>query len=68
MKHYLLNTILCSLFSLTLVAQIPSNNDPADAIALAVTAGSCGTKTAGTLVDATDSGVGTPSCGLGLEG
>jgi hypothetical protein len=44
----------------------PANNLPADATALAVASGSCGTTTQGTTVDATDSGVEAPTtCGSG---
>lgn len=69
MKPTLLaHLLVCTFIGSTIFAQtIPTNNNFADAIVLTVPSGTCGSKTSGTTVGATDSGTGgVPSCGQGL--
>ena len=60
MKRPVFLFALTSAFLVTffLYSQTPTNDDPADAIALTVGSGSCSGNTAGTTVGASNSGVG----------
>ena len=63
----LLHIFLCLFVYTTSFSQTPpTNNNPNDATALTVGAGVCSGNTSGTLVDATNSGIATPSCGEGI--
>ena len=64
---FLLHIFLCLFVYTTSFSQTPpTNNNPNDATALTVGAGVCSGNTSGTLVDATNSGIATPSCGEGI--
>lgn len=64
----ILNVFLCIFVSCFCFALTPpSNNSPATATTLSVGSGSCGTKTSGTTVGATNSGETIPTCGDNLD-
>ena len=60
--------MLCLCIGTFAFSQVPTNNNPDNATALTVGAGSCSGNTAGDTTNATNSNAGgIPSCGLGLS-